>query len=391
MEPLAEQRNAPSLQSLRAVGYAGHDPLGETAERELPPSDSGQVAPGWNLTTDEVEHVLAYDAAGEQVLSLAVPGRTQVEHAEPVAAGLLTVSVDEGWDLLGRDGAHRWSLDGQAHHDVAERADGLLLGLAWEEREYRGRRVRFDTIVALDPDEAQPAVLWSSFEAREALSAHHEPLPLDRAAPPESGPPDTVYDYHHLNTLEVLPDPASASGPGAARLLREDGRFRPGSLLLCARNASLVFVLDPSTGAIAWSAGPGLLDFPHTPTLTPRGTVLVFDNGWHRGWSRAVELDPRSGAVVWSYEADPREGFFTRTRGSAQRLSNGNTLLCEAERGLAFEVTPAGERVWSLRNPIAPLSAAAAAEHGGVRPGTPGRRRFYRVTRFEPVRLTGER
>ena len=36
---------------------------------------------------------------------------------------------------------------------------------------------------------------------------------------------------------------------------------------------------------------------------------------------------------------------------NAQRLPNGNTLICEGDTGRLFEVTSAGELVWEYVNP----------------------------------------
>ncbi|MDP7572121.1 MAG: hypothetical protein QF391_11005, partial [Myxococcota bacterium] len=52
--------------------------------------------------------------------------------------------------------------------------------------------------------------------------------------------------------------------------------------------------------------------------------------------------------IVWEYSPDPSEGFFTASKGSIQRLENGNTLLAESDRGRAIEVTPRGEIVWEF-------------------------------------------
>ena len=68
--------------------------------------------------------------------------------------------------------------------------------------------------------------------------------------------------------------------------------------------------------------------------------------------------------------------FFTEGRGSAQRLPNGNTLACEAERGRAIEVTPDGEIVWEFLNP----------ERRGD-----ARKRIYRVRRFTEEAVLGDR
>ena len=81
------------------------------------------------------------------------------------------------------------------------------------------------------------------------------------------------------------------------------------------------------------------------------GNLLIFDNGLRRGWSRVIELDPLTGEIAWEYRADPPESFYSKSRGSSQRLPNGNTLICESDRGRAFEVTASGEVVWEWLNP----------------------------------------
>jgi hypothetical protein len=62
-------------------------------------------------------------------------------------------------------------------------------------------------------------------------------------------------------------------------------------------------------------------------------------------------MDPITGEILWEYAARPPEVFFSYTRDSAQRLSNGNTLICESHTGRAFEITPEGEIVWVWLNP----------------------------------------
>ena len=66
----------------------------------------------------------------------------------------------------------------------------------------------------------------------------------------------------------------------------------------------------------------------------------------NRKYSRVVEVDPATGQIVWQYHAPIKSEFFSPTKGSAQRLANGNTLICNADHGQAFEVTREGEVVW---------------------------------------------
>jgi hypothetical protein len=100
-----------------------------------------------------------------------------------------------------------------------------------------------------------------------------------------------------------------------------------------------------------WSWGSGVLSAPHDATLLDNGNILIFDNGVGRNWSRVVEVDPIARQVVWEYHAAEKEDFYSVTRGAAQRLANGNTLITESGRGRLFEVTPEGDIVWEYLNP----------------------------------------
>jgi hypothetical protein len=62
---------------------------------------------------------------------------------------------------------------------------------------------------------------------------------------------------------------------------------------------------------------------------------------------------------VWSYSSPLKTDFHSARMSSAQRLANGNTLICSGDHGVVFEVTPAKETVWKFVNPEPPGSAAA--------------------------------
>lgn len=100
-----------------------------------------------------------------------------------------------------------------------------------------------------------------------------------------------------------------------------------------------------------WAWGPGEIERQHHGTLLADGTIMAFDNGPYRGWSRIIRMEPASNEIRWAYEARPRDGFVCPYRGSAQPLGNGNVLVTHSFEGRAFEVTPAGEIVWAYRTP----------------------------------------
>ena len=153
---------------------------------------------------------------------------------------------------------------------------------------------------------------------------------------------DLTDNIFNSNTIEIIPHDVVRDGKVI---------FRKGHILVSWRNIDTIGVLDPDTEEFAWKWGPGELEHPHHPSLLENGNLLIFDNGKFRGSSRVIELDPVTEEIVWQYEADPPESFFSRSRGAAQRLPNGNTLITESTRGHVFEVTTEGDIVWDFWEP----------------------------------------
>ncbi len=77
---------------------------------------------------------------------------------------------------------------------------------------------------------------------------------------------------------------------------------------------------------------------------------MIFDNGLLRDYSRIIELNPKTKQIVWDYVADPPESFFSKIKGSSQKLPNGNILISESSRGRIFEITLEGKIVWEYYN-----------------------------------------
>ena len=111
--------------------------------------------------------------------------------------------------------------------------------------------------------------------------------------------------------------------------------------------------------------------YQHNPTFIDGEDgelrLLVYNNGGGRpdgDYSSVEELvlpfDPDKGFLrepgeafgpeepAWIYQE--KGDFFSSFISGAQRLPNGNTLICEGSTGRLIEVTPAGERVWLYEN-----------------------------------------
>jgi hypothetical protein len=105
--------------------------------------------------------------------------------------------------------------------------------------------------------------------------------------------------------------------------------------------------------------------------LAGAGHILLFNNGVERSDGSYSSVDElvlpvdsqgrylfKPGTAcgpdrpVWSYTAPKKDDFFSSFISGAQRLTNGNTLICSGANGTVFEVTPEKEIVWKYVNPI---------------------------------------
>lgn len=112
-------------------------------------------------------------------------------------------------------------------------------------------------------------------------------------------------------------------------------------------------MIDKKTGNITWKWGRNEVGHPHSVSMLDNGHLLFFDNGLHPsgagcGYSRLVEIDPKTSKLVWSYGRlmDEHQVFFSATMSNCQRLPNGNTLVCEGNKGRIFELYLNDELAW---------------------------------------------
>jgi hypothetical protein len=396
-----ERSPASAARELRELGYASWDEEEESsAQSGVVHHDRDRVDPGVRLWADDRSTIHATAPDGQELSTLEVPNHTQVEFARPLEGGrVLALSVDQGITLLESSGAVVWQIDAACHHEItlAPRAGDspgrrLFAVALHAARPFRGRSVRFDEVAFLEEatgeftrDPAWPS--WSSWDHREALDRAAGDAPHPLSVRPAKGPDvgssgqARIYDYFHLNGIAFTKGPFTAVPLGGGQIEGAPERSGP-QMVVCLRNVSLIAAVELVSHQLAWCVGPETLDWPHAPSIVdgPKGQprLLAFDNGTHRGWSRIIEIDPISGTVEWDWRGTEDRPLWSRVRGFAQRLSNGNTLVTESERGRVLEVTRAGEIVWEFLNPD-----TRAAQNGQQR------RRIYRMA--SPSRPRGPR
>ncbi len=231
-----------------------------------------------------------------------------------------------------------WKRSLQAHHDIEVTPDGKLVVLTFRRvlvpRIHPKIEVRDDQLTLLN----QSGETITSHSMLEAVIRNSRVFPLQRTQVNTLGGPPWV-DIFHSNSVEWM---------HYEHLVGKHPIYDPQNILVCFRHQNCIAVFNWNRNDVVWAWGEDELSGPHDAQVLENGNITVFDNGLVRGYSRVIELDPQTEKIVWEYKADPPDSFYTISRGSAQRLPNGNTLMAESDKGRAFEVTPGGEVVWEF-------------------------------------------
>ena len=185
---------------------------------------------------------------------------------------------------------------------------------------------------------------------------------------------NVVWQWRSWDHLDPLVDVVTASQDERAEWTHGNSVFEEpdGNLLVSFRAISTVVRIDRASGNILWKLGAPPLSGQHAPYRLTNGNILIFDNGPHRldesfPFSRVIEVDPTTKAIVWTYREPRPFNFFSPRISNAQRLPNGNTLVNEGNFGRFFEVTSEGDIVWEYVNPyFGPSSAPAKSQENGV-------------------------
>ncbi len=273
----------------------------------------------------------------------------------------------------------------RSHHDVEVLPNGNILLIAWElkteaECLAAGRNPGLLTSGELWPDtviEVQPSgssggtIVWEWHAWDHLVQDYDAGKPNYGVVSDHSGKIDLNYasngsaDWHHVNSI--------------------DYNAELDQILLSVRNFSEIWVIDHST-TTAEAAGPAgdllyrwgnpqaydagtaadqQLFVQHDAKWLDSGNILVFNNGGGRSggnYSSVDEIVPPVNAdgsynltagsafgptaPAWTYVADTPADFYATNISGAQRLPNGNTLICDGPSARFFEVTAAGQTVW---------------------------------------------
>lgn len=325
------------------IGLSRFDVIGRDFRPWVEYLDPNKASPGYNLFLFERRVPVIVDLAGRTVH--AWPKVRAIGRARLSGNGdLLIIGVDDSiaeydWDGRKTFSFHLPSDGDMPHHDVRYLSNGNILVLA----QTRGRHS--DYLVEVN---RSGEIVWSWY-AEVGLQGRVDPEDLNKR------------EATHINSIQEIPENQWYS--------KGDERFRPGNILVSARNLNRLYIVARPSGRVVWDYR-GSLDYQHEALMVPNGQVgqgliTVFNNRKHRPsfgrMSQILAMNPQSQLTVWSYED---RKFFSSVAGSQQPLPNGNILVTSTQGGRAFEIDIDGRIVWQWLPNVLPMRIVRyPAEH----------------------------
>jgi hypothetical protein len=224
-------------------------------------------------------------------------------------------------------------LDPAQHHDVRKLDNGNLLYVGWEK------------LTDANVGRVQGGIPGSEHSDGSIYGDYLKEVTPDG---------DTVWEWHFQN-MKIEDYPYMRDVP-RAEFAHVNSCFPlpNGDVMISMRRNSMIAIIDRETKEFKWEMSDPSWGMQHDAQVLDNGNFLFFANGQITAsfpHSRVIELDPESREVVWHYTGSPPLSFFSPHISGAQRLSSGNTLICEGAWGRLFEVTPEGEIVWEYISP----------------------------------------
>lgn len=285
-------------------------------------------------------------------------------------------------ELVSWDGTVVWSYehagdDHLQHHDAIVLPNGNVMFVAWEAKSADEVRALGRTNVTADTfwgeaiveicrsSPTNPCVdgtiVWS-FHAFEHLVQDADP-----------SAPDYVDDVAaHADRID-LNHAGNGASPDWLHINSVAYDEATDRVMVSVHNFDEVWILDhgnPSSDllfryghpAAHGASGTQTLFGQHDATFLPRGPgeterILLFNNGVGRPSGDRSTVDelcfggPECGAGLLAFRYDPGPDFFARNVSGAQRLPNGNTLICEGPAGHLLEIASDGRIVWEYTHP----------------------------------------
>ncbi len=248
--------------------------------------------------------------------------------------GTIVTAYDGGTSLTKYDwcGNILWRNKGAFHHSISFDADNAIWvwGKAGEVEKPDGNH-----LIKVD---YQTGRIIKEFHMNEVINANPD---IDIFSIMQEDTPEGskwIFDAWHTNDIDPLPEELSGYYP----------QFDAGDLLISLRAIDLICVIDQDNYKVKWWR-QGMSRRQHDPDWNTKGTITIFNNNMHRGFSNILEVNPKT------YESNKvvdgeRYQFYSWMRGKHQLLPNGGYLITSTQQGRVFEINEKGDIVFEFVN-----------------------------------------
>ncbi len=197
------------------------------------------------------------------------------------------------------------------HHDIKRMANGNTLALTWELKD----DIWTEVIIEIEKQDATSGnIVWQW-----DIWDHLDELALDSSTA-------RTEDWIYLNSI--------------------DYNEATNQIMVSSRSHNQVWIINKSDGSIATISTIDITaqhDAKWIDNTDANSNITIFDNG--QSFSRSLEVDPQLKNIIWSYGNSTTENFFANHISGTQRLSNGNTLVCNGVDAIIFELDSSGNKI----------------------------------------------
>lgn len=294
------------------------------------------------------------------------------------------------------------SADFHQHHDIEYLPNGNILVIAWERRTVQeaadlGRNPQTITndgiwseqVVEIKPvGDSEAQIVWewhlwdhmiqdfdSLLDNFGVVANHPELMDINAGNPGVDWIHFNSVDYNpeldqivmssrHLNEVYII-DHSTTSAEAASH---EGGNSGKGGDLLYRWGNPITYQRGVEEDRMLYGQHDAQWIEPDRPDA---GKLLVFNNGINRPegnfstvdvWAPPMDADGNyvidnnaafgPTGLDWTFEETPNNLLFSSNISGAQRLPNGNTLICEGRTGDLIEVDYEGNQVWRYVSPV---------------------------------------
>ncbi len=228
-------------------------------------------------------------------------------------------------EYFSNDNKYSWNYTFLLHHDIDYNASIFTFP---EKRivSRAGKLIKIDNVIQIHKN-GEILYHWSSNKhLREVEDIFKKKIKLHFV------PTEKYYEYTYIN---------GASRVGSVDKYKNSMIFKPDNILISLNMIGFI-IIDPTTDTIVWKydyskLGSGQI---HSPRFLQNGHILFFLNeSKHEGFSKIIEMDPLTNAVVWSYRKEQPFVLYNKQFGSVIPVNDNTFLVTHTSHGgQAFEL-----------------------------------------------------